>query len=125
MRTRILAEDLTDGLLFTENGQDWFVSAGVVNDTEIHVWSDPAMRGVGAPRIVAPINPKDHVGVVSMFIRTDGEHGNIFAIIAQVSLALKDAGVPEEMVAMLRRRVFNCDSYDQAVAILKAAVVAE
>ena len=125
MRTRILAEDLTDGLLFTVNGQDWYTSAGVVNDTEIHVWSDPAMRGVGAPRVTLPVNPKDHVGVVSLFLRTDGEHGNIFAIIAQVSLALKDAGVPEEMVAMLRRRVFDSDDYDKAVAILKAAVIAE
>jgi len=46
-----------------------------------------------------------------------GTDGNVFALVGKASRALKNAGLKEK-AQELREKIFNCQSYDEALKIL-------
>jgi hypothetical protein len=51
-------------------------------------------------------------------LQIEGQDGNIFAVLGAASNVLRKAGVKKEKIEDMRERVFNSESYNEALAII-------
>lgn len=136
MITQILPVDLVKDQIFSiDGGSTWFTCAGVParatypgapDITVVPVYADLHMRDASAPTVELRFTAKAYVTTVAVFLRLEGEYGNVFMVLAQVTTVLRTAGVPVDMISALRNRVTTqMSSYDEVIALLQRTIIAE